>query len=315
MSQEKKFYVQRNGRTQGPFAKKKVVASIKAGSLKASDLISYSPDGPWRAIGDISHLATLLKPAIKADPLDEIDPRENDTAAETYDLYDEPTPPRRRSKVGKKQGSPRTSSVDRSAVSAKAKTSSSPPPVNNDPPADSGELYVIQNDGLLIKKRARERGPLETEVAEIFTHVLVEEDQRSTVNGKPTAWLPISSLRSVTVHGHTFKTMTGTKTNAAATLFIAIGAMFLFMGAFLALPETFKPPLELNTTMITAGFLCVVFAGVSAIPALVIWHRLAKTNLDWHVELDTKNGRQVLFPFATEEEAERSRRKLHSLLK
>jgi hypothetical protein len=60
MSEEKKFYVQRNGKTQGPFSTTKLGPSAKSGKLKATDRISTSEGGPWKAIADVPALAKML---------------------------------------------------------------------------------------------------------------------------------------------------------------------------------------------------------------------------------------------------------------
>jgi hypothetical protein len=84
MSEEKMCYLQRNGKTQGPFPKEKLEAGLKSGRLRATDLISTSLGGPWKAIADVPQLAKRLK------PVDDLD-----------DLFsDEPTPPRKRSNTG-----------------------------------------------------------------------------------------------------------------------------------------------------------------------------------------------------------------------
>jgi len=62
MSEDKKCYLRRNGKTQGPYSKSKLEASLKAGTLKATDAISVSQDGPWKAIADVPQLAELLEP-------------------------------------------------------------------------------------------------------------------------------------------------------------------------------------------------------------------------------------------------------------
>ena len=60
MSEEKMCYLQRNGKTTGPFPKEKLEASLKEGTLKATDLVSMSQDGPWKAIFAINAVLWFL---------------------------------------------------------------------------------------------------------------------------------------------------------------------------------------------------------------------------------------------------------------
>ena len=124
MSEEKKCYLQRNGRTHGPFSKANLKVSLKAGTLRATDLISVSHHGPWKAIADVPQLAKLLKPEPAVELFDHL---YDDSAEKTYALYDEPTAPRKRSTAGEKKRSSRTSRITRSAVTAKSRASSSVP--------------------------------------------------------------------------------------------------------------------------------------------------------------------------------------------
>ena len=180
--------------------------------------------------------------------------------------------------------------------------------------SSSSELYRIQNDGLLIKKRAYDRDLYEAgALAEIFTHFLAEEDQKGTFNGKPKALLPVTSLQSVCTHGHTYKTLPINKSNKIAFgLCMTSGASLL--GSFSLAWMGIWGSRKLNYGLINAAAVFMIFAFAAFIPAIVIWVKLAKSGLDWHVQLNTKNGQTFLFPFATEEEAEFSRRELDALI-
>ena len=149
MSEEKKFHVQRNGRTQGPFSKANLKVSLKAGTLKATDLISVSHHGPWKAIADVPQLAKLLKPEPAVELFDHL---YDDSAEKTYALYDEPTAPRKRSTAGEKKRSSRTSRITRSAVTAKSRASPSVPiqPEAEDKPRGIYKSEVLIASGAVV---------------------------------------------------------------------------------------------------------------------------------------------------------------------
>lgn len=176
--------------------------------------------------------------------------------------------------------------------------------------SSSSELYRIQNDGLLIKKRAYDRHLYQAgRLAEIFTHFLAEEDQKGTFNGKPQALLPVTSLQSVCTHGHTYKTLPINKSNTIAGALHMLSGASLIFAVFLGLLGGM-----VDMSLVTGAMYCVLFAFGTYIPASVIWVKLRKSGLDWHVQLNTSNGRTFLFPFATQEEAEFSYRELDALI-
>lgn len=136
MSEKNKFHVQRNGRTQGPFSQGKLEASLQAGTLRPTDLISMSKDGPWKAIANVPRLAKLLKPEPAIDLFDDSNDLDDHAAEDNYDWDDEPTAPRKRTTAAKKKRTSRKSKLARSAVNAKSKTASSSPSVSSQPEAE-----------------------------------------------------------------------------------------------------------------------------------------------------------------------------------
>ena len=174
----------------------------------------------------------------------------------------------------------------------------------------------------MIKKRAYDRDLYEAgALAEIFTHFLAEEDQKGTFNGKPKALLPVTSLQSVCTHGHTYKTLPINKSNKIAFGLCMCSAIFLILAFFFGYQGVFNGPYDsylgmhvVDDGMVTGAIICVLFSFGTFIPAIVIWVKLAKSGLDWHVQLNTNDGQQFLFPFATEEDAEVSRRELDALI-
>lgn len=60
------FYVRRGQRQQGPVTQNRILAALKAGSIRPSDEIASSPDGPWRTVGEALGRRTVEVPLVEA---------------------------------------------------------------------------------------------------------------------------------------------------------------------------------------------------------------------------------------------------------